>query len=292
MFINKTSFIYFMGLIRSILIIISTIVLFLSLFIGNAFLTLAWSLEYDTVQPEISSLVKDLAEKEFGLSTMIDENLKLMELFCQDNPEFVFSQEEYTLVIPCEVILLGSDALLNYGIQSLTEQIYYKTYDCDFWNCIKLTDKPFVLVSEKARDYWNNKFYITFLLSLTLAILLFFLFEEKHSSFIVIGGLLILSSLPFMKISWVLSFVSADSLMSFLPIFFIRAYNVFLMALLMGLGFVGVGIGLTFFNIGFKITNFISKFSKGDLSKKDVKDIVKQEVTKSKKQQPSQKTKS
>src|SRR3989339_535736 len=160
-----------MGFIRSILLIGVSILLFLSLFIGNIFLTLSWSLEYETVKPQMITLVEDLANNELGLFESVNKDFYLMTTYCQNNSEYVFAQEGYTFVIPCENILLGPEEVIKYGIANLVTQMYYEEYDCNFWECVKLADKPFVLVSEKAKDYWKSKFYLILMITIGLIIL-------------------------------------------------------------------------------------------------------------------------
>lgn len=276
-----------MGMIRGGLFVIASFALFLSFFAGNVFLTLDWSLEYDTLRPELTSIIKDIAaESEINLDEVMEENFVIMESYCQNNSEYVFSKQEYIFVIPCDIVSQGSEAVIEQGINNLLKEFYYKEYDCGFWECVKQSDagQPFVLVSEKARDYWNNKFYLALVVSLILIILMFFLIETKHSLFTVVGCLLIISSLPFMKLNWLLSFISDASFLQFFTIFFIKAYNVFLISFIIGLALLGVGIGLKFFNIGFKISDFFSKKEKvkENVSKKDIKEIVKEEISKKK----------
>src|SRR3989339_762344 len=248
-----------MGFIRSILLIGVSILLFLSLFIGNIFLTLSWSLEYETVKPQMISLVEDLANNE-GLFESVNKNFYSMTTYCQNNSEYVFAQEGYTFVIPCENILLGPEEVIKYSIANLVMQMYYEEYDCNFWDCVKSTDKPFVLVSEKAKDYWKSKFYFVLMITIGLIILIFLLAEQKSNFTIILGGLIIFSSLPFMKINSLLALISPESIMNFLPIFFIRS----------------------------NLTNFFSKIQevdstslkKGDSEIPKVENMTKEEITK------------
>src|SRR3989339_539853 len=276
-----------MGFIRSILLIGVSILLFLSLFIGNIFLTLSWSLEYETVKPQMISLVEDLANNE-GLFESVNKNFYSMTTYCQNNSEYVFAQEGYTFVIPCENILLGPEEVIKYSIANLVMQMYYEEYDCNFWDCVKSTDKPFVLVSEKAKDYWKSKFYFVLMITIGLIILIFLLAEQKSNFTIILGGLIIFSSLPFMKINSLLALISPESIMNFLPIFFIRSYNVFLIMFIIGLGILILGIGLKFVSIGLNLTNFFSKIQevdstslkKGDSEIPKVENMTKEEITK------------
>ena len=93
-----------MGLIRGGLLTIVSAILFLSFFAGNAFLTLTWSLEYDTIQPELTSVIKDTIGSKMNLDEVMNENFEAMQLYCQNNSEFVFSEGGYTFEIPCDVV--------------------------------------------------------------------------------------------------------------------------------------------------------------------------------------------
>ena len=57
-----------MGLIRGGLLFIVVVLLFLSFLVGNIFLTLNLSLDYNNVQPELTSVIRNIAENEFNRS--------------------------------------------------------------------------------------------------------------------------------------------------------------------------------------------------------------------------------
>ena len=103
----------------------------------------------------------------------MEENYPAMELYCQNNSEFVFREDTsgYTFSIPCDIVAQGSEAIVDYGVNSLIEQVYYEDYDCEFWDCIGKTSSPLFLISEKAKNYWNSKFYLALMASVVLAAL-------------------------------------------------------------------------------------------------------------------------
>ena len=280
-----------MGLFRSGLFVIASVLLFVAFLTANVFLTLNKSLEYEIVKPELVSVIKDIFEDKINLSGVIDENFEYMQLYCKNNSEFVFNEQGHTFAIPCSVISHGSDAVIEYGASSLVDEFYYKDYNCNFWDCFGKTEIPFFLVSKKAKDYWENKFYFLMLVSFILIILMFFLVERKANLFVVTGSLLAVSALLFIKLDWILFFISDKPLLQFFTIFFTKAYNVFLISFITGLIILALGILLKFFGIGFKISEFFSRFQKKDIkekigeriSKKEIKEIVKKEVSESKK---------
>ena len=109
------------------------ILLLISFLVMNVFLTLSLSLEYDNVKPKISSVVKDLAENEINLTDEIEENFVFAEIYCQNNTEFIFSQGEYVFEIPCTIVDEGPESVIDYGINQIIDEVYYKEYDCGFF---------------------------------------------------------------------------------------------------------------------------------------------------------------
>ena len=277
-----------MGAIRGVLLVLVGVLFFILLLVGNVLLILSLSLQYDNIQTELASSIKDVVMDEVNLEEIIEENYPMVELYCQNNSEFVFREDSsgYTFTISCDIIAQGPEAIVDYGINSLVEQVYYEDYDCEFWDCIGKTASPLFLVSEKARNYWNSKFYLALMVSVALIVLIFFLVEKKSNLFVIVGSLLIISALPFMKLDWVLSFIPNESFLELLAVFFTKAYTEFLITLISGIVILGVGILLKLFRVGFKISNLFSRFQKKG-AKKDKnffrggdKQIVKKEVSK------------
>ena len=264
-----------MGFFKGTFLFIASIILLLSLLAGNIFLALSMSLNYETLQSEFTPVIKDVAEKEFGISSVIvDEQFLLMELYCQDNSEYVFSESGYVFEIPCSIVDQGSDAVIEKGISDFADDIYYQDYECDFWDCFYKSEVPYFLVSEKAKEYWKSKFYLSLLLSIILIIAIFFLVEQKYNLLTLIGSLLIISSLPLIKIEKLLSLIDYKYISDFLIIFLNKSYNIFLISFILGIIILGIGIGLRF---------YMPNLRKEKFSKSDVKTIVKEEISKKKK---------
>jgi len=242
-----------MGVVKGGLFIVAGILLFILLLLSNLFLTLDWSLEYETIQPELKNVIRGIAEEQIDLRGEVEEVLPLMNIYCQTNSQYVFAQEGYTVVVPCEVVEQGSDAIIEHSIDYLVKDVYYEEYDCDFWDCFGKTGSPFFLVSAKAKDYWHGKFYLAVGISILLLVLMFFLSETKGNFLIIAGALIAGSALPFMKINWVLSLFSSQA--EIFSSLFAKAYSVFLIMFVSGIVVLSAGIGLHFFNFG----NFISK---------------------------------
>jgi len=261
-----------MGLIRGGLLFVVTVLLFLSFLVGNVFLTLNLSLDYDNVQPELTPVIRELAESEIDLNSIVNEKFESMELYCQNNSnsevsDFVFNEYGYTFVIPCDIVFQGPVVVVDKGIENIVNEIYYKDYDCDFLDCFGRTEMPFFLISAKAKDYWQSKFYFSLLISFVLIGLMFFLVEQKFNLPVVVGILFIISSLPFMKLNWLLSFFSNSLYLQFFTVFFTKAYMVFLITFILGIVILALGIILKFFKFGFWISNLFDKFKKKSTGK-------------------------
>ena len=272
-----------MGFIRGGLLIIVGILLFLSLLLGSIFLILSWSLQYENVQEELSPILKNLTEdksniigEDFNLTEEMEEAREFMEEHCQNESSYVFSEGGYTFVIPCDIldeIEESPSALVDQGIENIIEQIYYDDYNCKFWNCFEETGLPLFLVSEKAKNYWQEKFYFTLIAFAVMVVLIFFLVEHKQNMPIVVGSLLVLSSLPLLKLEKIIGSIIGDSALSFLSIFFSKTGGVFWIMLILGLIILGLGIAMRLLAL-----DFIKK----KISKKDVKKIVREEAGKKK----------
>ena len=290
-----------MGFFRGSFLAFACLLLFTSFFAMNLFLTLDSSLKYKNVQNEIPPLVTELTNGSGGILSLIDtQDIDInqaadqaevaMEKHCQNknNIEYTFIFEGRTISIPCSSLEDGSGAVLNKTMNSLVDDIYYKEYDCNFWNCITKEKVPFFLVSQKAKDYWHQKFFFSLITSLVLVILIFLLVEKRVNWPTLVGSILILASLPLLKIKSFISFFIPEKIhvvSVFLSIFFSEAYTVFWISFVMGLVLVGLGLGLKFSNAEFvkKIVEKIErKETEGKIAEKKTveKKVTKMEVKK------------
>ena len=233
-----------MGFFRGSLLFTISILLFVSLLAANSFLTLSVSLGYENVQKEINPLIYELAGTYSG-----GENI----------------------------------SYINETIHKEVQNSYYKEYDCDFWDCLAKEETPLFLISQKAKDYWNEKFYYSLLISLALVGLIFLLVQNKLNWPILVGSILILSALPLLKIKQFISLLIPEKLATFLlllSIFFSKANTVFWISFILGLVLIGLGLGLKFSN-----TSFLKKDTENQ--KKEVErngeEIEKKKITKRKK---------
>lgn len=266
-----------MGFIRSGLIVIISILLFIIFLAGNIFLTLTLSLQYENVYEHITPTIKELAEETIDIPEEVNIRLESMQSYCENHSEYVFSEEGYTFEIPCEVVSQGLDSIIDESIDNLVESSYYKEYDCGFWDCFEEEAIPTFLISEKAKNYWKAKFYLALTAAIVLIILNFFLVRKKHNTFVLPGILLVASALVLLKLNLSLSLVSNTFILGFLQIFFTKAKDVFWIFLITGVVLLLLSLFLKLFSIGFKISNI---FSKEEVSKGEVKQLVKKEVSK------------
>ena len=278
-----------MGVIRGGLLVVISVLFFISILVGGLFFTFSLSLKYENVQPRLSETLKDVIGDYTEFTGGLDSYVKIMEVYCQNYSEYVFKYEGYTLAIPCDTLSEGSEAVVNYSIDKIIEQIYYTEYECDFWSCLSESEIPLFLISAKAREYWTSKFYLVLMISLAMVVLMFFLIEKKTSLPILIGSLFVVSSLIISKIGGIIGYLLNSSSYDFpvlkiVMIFFNESHTVFIKMLVIGIILIVIGIVLKLFKIGFKISNFIdrTKEIKEKFSKKGSKKNPKKTASKSK----------
>jgi hypothetical protein len=293
-----------MGLIRSGAVVFFSALLFLSIFLGNVFLTISWSLEYETLEPNLKNFTTEIIE-DMKINKTLTENYNFMLIYCQNQESFNLTEQGLNIEIPCTIIKQGPEKIIEYGIQESIKNIYYQEYNCEFWECIKNTDTVFVLTSEKAKYYWHSKFYLTILISTILLILLIIFIESKKSALTITGALMIVSSIPFRKLNWLFTLLPEGKITEIFSLFFTKSNNVFLTMLIIGSIILLVGLAFEFFNIGFKITKMFrwifqkkenkkeenpqtknkteeKNEEKENLTKEEIKKIVKKEIKKQK----------
>lgn len=219
------------------------VIAFILLLISGILLTLSLSLRYENIQNELVPVAKEIAIDEINIEDKLKADFDLvMTAYCQNYDEFVFNEQGYTFVIPCSIIANGSDAVIEYGVDAFVKEIYYKNYECDFWGCFGDSEYPTFLVSEKAQDYWTGKFYLSILIFIVFAGLMYFLVESKINLMIIIGILFIVAALPFLAISKILSFFVEQTYLELFTAFFSSSHSVFLISLILGIILLGLGI--------------------------------------------------
>jgi len=260
-----------MGLIRGGLALILGTVLLVSLIAGNIFLTLSLSSSPENLKEELASetgkLIESAAEDVLGIRVeeVIDEVLPKLESHCENNTEYVFSEQGYTITIPCETVQKGKDAIIEEGISDIVDEVYEKEYECEsILECISDPNlkNSLYFISEGAKQEWKSKFNLTLLVSTLLIVIMFFLVSQKIDLPIIVGFLIILSSLPILGINKIISFLDFPFI-KIIPLLFSESDFVFLLGFVIGIALMTFGILAKFFNFGYffleKINNLRSK---------------------------------
>jgi hypothetical protein len=277
-----------MGVIRNVLLVLVTVLLFLSFFSSVLFLVLSSSLTYNNVQNQSVSIIHSFLQSSFNITSVVAQNYPFIQMYCQNHDSYIFSAQNYTFNIPCNVSLKGQEAIIDEGIREVVNQIYYKDYGCNFFDCFKQAKIPVFLISEMSRNFFLNLFFLSLGVSLLLLALAFFFIEKKTSLPILSGSVLIIASLPFMKIGNLVNFLSDKIYFQFIKIFFSESRNISIIFLIIGGTLLVFGVLLKIFKMGFSISEWISKLKK----KSDGKEESQKEDSAKKTGNSSGKTKS
>jgi len=274
-----------MGIIRGGLLVVVCVLFLVGMIALNTLFTVGSSLEPQNVKENFGDLLNQGATEEFNISEIIGEGLPVMQKYCENNTEFDFETNltNFDVNLSCESVNSGTDAVLSEFVNETIDEVYYIDYNCEFVSCFEQEQNVFYVISKDFKDYIFSKFYITLIVVIVLFLLIFLLTENRANAFVIAGILIIVSALPFLKAQ---SFVSSIGglLSSFLKLIFSESYMVFVRIIIIGIIVLGIGIILRFINIGLKISGFFGMFKKEDngVSKEEVKNIVKEEVGKSK----------
>lgn len=268
-----------MGIFRGGSVVILCFLLLISFILVDSFLILGLSLRYNNVESGISLIVQNISSSNSILPPEITGNFNITKAsldvaskiatYCQNVTEYNFTYQGYNLTIPCnENFTANPQQIINKSMNDLTYQIYYANYNCGFFDCFSNTKFPFFLVSEKAMNYWMNKFYIMLGISLILILLLFLFLKQKLNTIIITGALLTITAFPILKLKDLVDFF-AGNYSSLINLFLSSTGTVFTLSLIIGIFLIALGIALRIM-----MRNKVKK----KLSVDDVKNIVKKEV--------------
>lgn len=246
-----------MGIFRGGFLVIFSVLFLLGLLVQGFFLTVYLSLDYDTLNPQLSSVASDLLEEQG---------------------------------IPSEI----NSSFIDEQVSEMIEEKYYQSYDCKFFDCIKKTSDPFSLVSRHAQDYWRTKFFSFLVIPLLLLGAVFLLVENKSNFFFLSSALFAISSFMFLKLEFLAGFIlkpffsigdklgdlSFSSFLELFSVFLIKSPVVFVYFLTIGILFLVLGLIMKLFGIGFGISGFFNKVSEMVKKKEEVQPSseVKREV--------------
>ena len=256
-----------MNFIRGSLLVFISALLLISFLVLGIFATLNYSLKYDIVKPQVQSFIKEIVEEEVN-KTIIDKQVEILQTHCKTNSNYTFNDETTNsiFVIPCEIIVKGTDEIINAETNTLIDEYYYKKYNCEFLKCFKEEKVPLFIISHHAKDFWKKQFYIFLFISSLLTILIFLLVKKKNNFPILTGSLLIAGFLPLFMLYGIAKFI-AGNLISNIPfdlssialIFFSKANSVFLTGLIIGIILIGIGIFLKLLKIGIEIEEWFER---------------------------------
>ena len=181
-----------MGFIRGGLLVLVSVTLFILLLAGNLFLTISLSLDYEIIQPKLVPIITNTLNEQIELNSLVASTLPAMQAYCLNNSEYVFNSEQYVFRIPCLTVAQGNDAVLDYAVRSVVYEVYNGNFELI---------QGFELVSKYLqKQWWQSRLYFLFVVELILMGLIFLLAERKSNAFIIIGVLVIISSLFFVKL--------------------------------------------------------------------------------------------
>ena len=268
-----------MGFLRGAAIFIVSLVLFFSLFFANVFLNLSWSLEYDTLEPNLIQVANSFVNKT-GIVEEINVALDAMDFYCMFHSNYVFMQDDIGVEIPCSVVDSGPNSSIDYVIEYIIFKVYYDNYDCSFWSCVKESKIPFVLISEKAKNYWYDQFKLMIYVALIALAVSLILIRRKSNAFINAGILTIVAAVLFRQFNWVLKVFPDNSLFEFLDIFIAKSLNIMIIMCIIGALILIFGILFRFFKLSIRISNlFKKKVKREDLSDDKVRETIREELT-------------
>ncbi|MCK9595799.1 hypothetical protein M0R19_01285 [Candidatus Pacearchaeota archaeon] len=274
-----------MGFIRGGLLVIASVLFFLSLFALILTGILYSSLQYENFESKAVSVANELLIEKINLTNYTQNISPMIQSYCINNSDYVFSYQGYTFDIPCDKAILGSEFLINEVVKDLIRGIYYSDYDCNFLDCFGKSQTPLFLASEKSYNYLGGKVYLILIISLILLIAIFLLAEKKTNALLLSGILILISSLLFLKLDIWISLISNKMVSQFVGIFFSQAFNVSIKILIIGVLFFISAIIFKMFRVGFFISELIEKL-KGKSKEIKKEPIVKKEI------KPTKKTKS
>jgi len=264
-----------MGVLRGFALVIISVILFLSFLATGIFATLNYSLTYENVQPRIYTIADEIVTEQIGSMEILNQLTPYLKTYCINKTEIVQSFQGYTFVFPCDVITQGQSAIINHTVNYLVSDFYYKEYNCTFIKCFEQSDIPLFLISEHAKDYWNNLYKKFIFLDMLLILLIILLTERKSNSPLLAGALLIPAALivSLLKkvgagitkifLNPISSSVTGDNtneiISQIVGIFFAESTKVFLWMFIIGIILIGIGLFFKLTALGIKIKNKIQE---------------------------------
>lgn len=275
-------------MIRKILIPILGVLLVISLTVTAISWDLSESLQYNNIQNQVVNIAGKIITQNVNLTDQINKNRILIEEYCKSNSDFIFSQQGLTFNVSCKDMNKSPSEIVNQTIKNFIKDLYYKQYNCNYWDCLNSSNLPTFLISKKSQIYWKNIFTYSLGASLLLITALFFLFEKKSNLSLTVGTLTIFTALPLLGIQKILS-IFPKTISQITSIFFSQSNYVFIRMMLIGGGILLIGIIIKLFETGFNIYNLFSRHQEQENTSQEPK--TKQPDTDNKSSKISQVTK-
>ncbi len=279
-----------MGIIRGGLFIFVCILLFISLIVGGVFLILSLSLSYENVNSNFKEILKNQKISDSGVETMIEEVYPSMIESCANSEFIEYADSNINITIPCSVVNQGSPAVIDYGYDAVTKEVYYRQYECKFFDCFDNPNGSLVIISNHGRTYWLNKFFISSIIILIILLILFFLAHKKYNFFIFSGIVFILSSfvllniqkflIPIIKTTLNISTQQLNqlgevSLDTILNLFFAKSPSVFIMFFIVGIIFIVIGVLIRLWILSYGVSKFFGIGKNSNSANKKIKELEK-----------------
>jgi len=255
-----------MGLIRGGLIFTISSLLLISLFLGNLFLTFSLSLSYNDLKSELAEGLAEVVEEKTQVTKIIEDNFETIETYCENESEFALDHGKGVIIVPCGSVNEGPEAVADDIVSDIVEESLNETFGMSD-NGDLLSNIGSLFFSENSSDKWRNLFYLSLIASLALAVVIFFLTEVKINFPISLGFLIIISSLPFVVINFLLNFFDS-SLLNPVSVLFSESYTVFFIMFAIGILALVFGFGFKFFKMGYHFSSKLSNFTKKSKEKK------------------------
>jgi hypothetical protein len=177
-----------MGILRNIAKAIATF--FFSLFLALFLITFLFHniTSYDTAKDIFitvfkSSLLKNTTTQE------IEQLYSSISSYCKVNTNITLPMDNMTLSCS-EILNKDTDTFINLIAEKFFEKFFYKSYECDFLECVKniRTGEDFaVFFSLKAHDFFDRLLEPLLITTIVSGIALFFLIETWNGRFKLFG---------------------------------------------------------------------------------------------------------
>ena len=202
-----------MGFLRVAAVVVLSFLLFIFLAASNAMFILGTSLSYGNVNASLSPFVNQVSNavasnsippeltQNINISQYVQDATNQARSYCQSNPDYSynFSYGGYNVNIPCSSINFSAPnpagQVAAQSLNSVVYDSYYYNYGCSFIQCFSQISPPTFLVSEMSYKYMMGKFYLALIISAILVALLLLAALRKANGLIIIGSLLVVSSI-------------------------------------------------------------------------------------------------